>query len=263
MIKIEGKGREILKPLFADYRWNYLADAILEDRVVSQALVDDPADPRVAVLVLSQIGLCLVAGDAGNPVARSWVQGMRPWTAVVAATEGWDELVQQAHGEKLRTLPRWAFNSEGLDVERLTAFRDDLPTGFRLAKMDAGFTRQLLLEDSQFSNDHLLNYASQQDFLERGFGFCVLEGERIVSVVSTFVTCQKGIEIQINTRESHRGQGLGTGVAAAMLLYCLEQGLDPGWDAANEISVRLAEKLGYTLRAKYPMYFLPGEPEPD
>lgn len=261
MIKIEGKGREILRPLFADYRWNYLADAILEDHVVSQALVDDVANPQVGLLVLSQIGLCLVGGDASHPAAQNWVQGMRPWTAVVAAADGWDELVQTAQGEKLRILPRWAFDSQDLDPAHLTALREGLPAGFRIVAMDAGLTRQLMLEDSQFSNDHLLNYASQQDFLERGFGFCVLEGERIVSVVSTFVTCQKGIEIQINTRESHRSQGLGTAVAAAMLLYSLEKGLDPGWDAANEISVSLAEKLGYTLRGKYPMYFLPGEPE--
>ena len=95
--------------------------------------------------------------------------------------------------------------------------------------------------------------------MDRGFGYCILEGERIVSVASTFVTCQKGIEIQINTRESHQGRGLGSGVAAGILLHSLEQSLDPSWDAANEISASLAEKLGYTFQGNYQVYFLPGE----
>ena len=95
--------------------------------------------------------------------------------------------------------------------------------------------------------------------MEKGFGYCILEGERIVSVASTFVTCRRGIEIQINTRKSHQGRGLGTGVAAGILLRSLELSLDPGWDAANEISASLAEKLGYTFQGNYKVYFLPGE----
>ncbi len=263
MIGIDANRREVAGPLFARYRWNLLAEAILENAVVSEVQVDDAVNPQVGVLTLSQIGLSLVGGEAGHPAARRWVQAMAPWTAVVAASPGWDELVQESQGEKLRILPRWAFNSDGLDPARLAAFRDNLPVGFHIQKMDTGLTSQLMQEEGRFSGDHLLNYASQEDFLARGFGFCVLEGERIVSVASTFVTCQKGIEIQINTRESHRGKGLGTAVAAAIMLHSLERGLDPSWDAANEISVGLAVKLGYTLQGTYQMYFLPGEQPED
>lgn len=261
MIEVRDHRREIAGALFMDYQWNYLAEAILEDRVVSRAWVDDLANPQVGVLELSQISLCLAGGEATHLAARSWVQSLSPWTAVVPAAEGWEALLQQAWGEVLQLLPRWAFTSEALDPVRLAALRAQIPKNYRLARMDAGLTRQLMLEESEFSNDHLLNYASQQDFLGRGFGFCILEGERIVSVATTFVTCARGIEIQINTRKSHRGQGLGTAVAAAILLYSLEHGLDPSWDAASEVSASLALKLGYTPQGTYSMYYLPGEVE--
>ena len=35
------------------------------------------------------------------------------------------------------------------------------------------------------------------------------------------------------------------------MVYSLEQGLDPSWDAANETSSRLAQKLGYTPQGTY------------
>ena len=42
--------------------------------------------------------------------------------------------------------------------------------------------------------------------------------------------------------------------SARLLLHSLERGLDPGWDAANEVSVGLAKKLGYTFQGKYTMF---------
>ena len=72
MITVETNRREIAGPLFARYRWNLLAEAILENAVVSQVWVDDAANPQVGVLALSQIGLSLVGGEAGHPAARQW-----------------------------------------------------------------------------------------------------------------------------------------------------------------------------------------------
>ena len=49
---------------------------------------------------------------------------------------------------------------------------------------------------------------------------------------------------------------VGTDVytAAALILSCLDDGLYPSWDAANMLSVRLAEKLGYEFSREYVCY---------
>ena len=259
MLVIKGPRGKILGSLFSDYHWNYLADAVLEDTVVSRALADDETAPNVGVLELSRIRLYVVGGDAGHPAARCFIQDLMSWSAVVAASNGWNELVEDVHGEKVKTLQRWAFTGEDLDPARLEAFLSEIPPGYRMTAMDLGLIQQMVMEKSEFSGDHLLNYESPEDFMASGFGFCILDGKDIVSLATTFVTCQRGIEIQINTRETHRGQGLGTAVAANILIHCLDRGLDPSWDAASEISAGLAKKLGYTPQGNYQMYFLPGE----
>jgi hypothetical protein len=38
----------------------------------------------------------------------------------------------------------------------------------------------------------------------------------------------------------------------------LEKGIDPNWDAATEVSVGLAKKLGYMPRGEYDTYFYTG-----
>ena len=39
-----------------------------------------------------------------------------------------------------------------------------------------------------------------------------------------------------------------------MILSCLDEGLYPSWDAANWLSVMLAEKLGYKFDREYFVY---------
>jgi hypothetical protein len=39
-----------------------------------------------------------------------------------------------------------------------------------------------------------------------------------------------------------------------MIEYCLERGLEPCWDAHNEISAALAAKLGFVEPAPYAAY---------
>ncbi len=53
-----------------------------------------------------------------------------------------------------------------------------------------------------------------------------------------------------------RRRGLAMTVAAALILYCLEHGLEPGWDAANEPSAALARQLGFHSTGKYEAYRL-------
>nr|MCU0481496.1 GNAT family N-acetyltransferase [Anaerolineae bacterium] len=63
-----------------------------------------------------------------------------------------------------------------------------------------------------------------------------------------------GIEIQIDTKPDYRGKGLATVAAAHLMLHSLENNLAPSWDAATEISAKMAQKLGYTPQGTYEFY---------
>ncbi|MBR5980868.1 MAG: GNAT family N-acetyltransferase [Firmicutes bacterium] len=78
----------------------------------------------------------------------------------------------------------------------------------------------------------------------------------IVSVASSYTAFREGIEIEIDTEEEYRRKGLASAAGAALILSCLDDGLYPGWDAANLESVHLSEKLGYEFDCEYPCYWL-------
>ena len=67
-----------------------------------------------------------------------------------------------------------------------------------------------------------------------------------------------GIEIEIDTREDYRRQGLASVCGARLILECLDRGLYPSWDAQNRWSVSLAEKLGYHFSHEYTAYEIQG-----
>lgn len=124
--------------------------------------------------------------------------------------------------------------------------------------MDVALAKQLAERKNGFAAAHGVNFDSPEDFIARGFGYCALDGSKLACIGSSFVVCQRGVEIQIDTQENYRGRGLATAVAAAMIIHCLENNLIPGWDAATPISAGLAGKLGYTPQGEYSMLVFTG-----
>lgn len=127
-----------------------------------------------------------------------------------------------------------------------------------MERIDLSGARRLARERSEFASGHLTTFASPDEFMELGFGFCAMQGESIVAAATTFSFCRLGTEIQISTREAHQRRGLATVLSAHLLVHSLECGLDPNWDAANRRSVALATKLGYTPQGTYPLLLLFG-----
>jgi GNAT acetyltransferase len=257
MIPLDKSSTRSLQRFYQDYKWNYLPDAILEG-TVGEALVDDEGDPQVAVLQIPKLKLSIPGGDARHPAAREFVEKLPRFSALICASQEWEELLQEVHAGKLIGMQRYAFTGEKLDIDHLRGLASRIPDGCRLARIDLSLAKQLAAERSEFASAHMRNFDSAEDFIARGFGFCVLAGDEIVSAATTFAVCNKGIEIEVGTREKQRGRGLATVVSAQLLVQSLEQGLDPHWDAENERSVGLANKLGYTPQGTYYLWLFAG-----
>lgn len=73
---------------------------------------------------------------------------------------------------------------------------------------------------------------------------------------SSYTFYREGIEIEIDTKESHRRKGLATACGASLILECLKRDKYPSWDAIDLRSVALAEKLGYHRAEDYTTYFV-------
>ncbi len=126
----------------------------------------------------------------------------------------------------------------------------ELPEGYRLAVMD-----EAAFEQHPFS--HGENYPSWAAFQAEGSGAVVYHGGEIVSAASSFLSLDGEIELDVFTKESHRGKKLAAACIARMLRDCMKRGITVHWDAQNDVSRHLAERFGFEAETGYSVYWLP------
>jgi len=178
---------------------------------------------------------------------------LQPGNVVIAPTPAWQRLVAATYPNALTVYRREAFQAEQFDVDKLRGFSQTLPGGFEL--------RQVRLEEvAQFATDLeralTYNFRTHQEFITRGVGMGILHQGRFVAGVSSAAVGGGKFEIEIQTHPQFRRRGLARAVAAALILYCLEHGIEACWDAANEPSSALARQLGFHSTGKYDAYRL-------
>jgi RimJ/RimL family protein N-acetyltransferase len=95
------------------------------------------------------------------------------------------------------------------------------------------------------------SYDTPEGFLQKGFGTCIKENEKIVSVCLSFATWKRFAEIEVDTAPSHQGRGLAKAASNAFIHECFRRNLIPYWDSSNPPSSKLAEALGFSLDKEY------------
>lgn len=256
LIEIKGEDRRKLASLFKGHFAGFTADSILEGHT-GRAWADSADTPTFAVLELPKVQVCILGGDASHPLARTYIQSLGQITQVFYSSSDFVTLFNQLHPGKIIPRKRHAFSADSLDVEHLKQLKVNLPDRFSIVPLDVNIVKQLSERKNKFAAVHGVTFKSPEEFIEKGFGYCAIDGEKedsnIACVGSSFAICKAGIEIQIDTKSSYQGNGLAKAVSATLMLHSLEKGLVPGWDAATPISAKLAEKLGYTAEGEYDM----------
>jgi len=240
------KDRRQAARLFADFTFGYAADAILEGHM-GRVLVDVVEDPQFTALEVRNdlFGVLVLGGEPGLSAAREFVGAIPENTEVLFASEPMLDLAKDTLGGRAIERERHLLSSKAIDIESVQRLAHDVQDGFDLVPIDVELAQTLRTDERWFDTGHGINFASAEDFVDRGFGFCLLANSTIVAAASTFMIASRGIEIQINTAESHRRRGLATIVAAVLIEESLSRGLDPCWDASSQASADLARKLGY------------------
>jgi GNAT superfamily N-acetyltransferase len=251
---LESGYRAQLAPLYTHHRHlRVVIDAILQG-YCGTATTNAGGKPEVARLGVGVFAF--FGGDPAHPAAETLIRPLSGERIIVCADGSWREAIQRAHGARIETEPRVSFSSAELRLVHLRKLMSNTPDGFRVERLNLDLARRIRAE---VHPDLLLAevFASPSDFVERGIGFCALTGGQLVCVATSAFVCDGAIEIQINTRKAYRGLGLATAVGAALLVYCLEHGIDPHWDAGDPASERVAEKLGYVTDSTYEWLVLP------
>ena len=59
---------------------------------------------------------------------------------------------------------------------------------------------------------------------------------RFVSGCSSYTSSRQKLEFEIQTHPDFRRRGLATAATSAMILHCIDRGLEPCWAAHNQVS---------------------------
>jgi RimJ/RimL family protein N-acetyltransferase len=225
---------------------------------MGKAFVDDLEHPTVFEIELSHF-FCYFAGNVASPAGHEMIRHLPPYRMLFPSSPGWMEVAREAHGDRLVRLTRYSFSSEKLSLEHVERLLTVSPFRDRVKRIDAAIARSLSNgSDSVFE---ISDFDSPEDFAQRGIGYGLMEGDALMGVAYSSLVCSRGIEVSLFVMPEYRRQGAATALASALLKWCLENNLEPHWDAANIESCRLAEKLGYVQTGTYDAFFLkaPGD----
>lgn len=227
--------------------WSYLAGRM------GEAFAADTENPQAALICVACFWF--LAGEPDGALAAFVPQALAgaPFAILMPQNALWARTVEQTLPQA-RRVTRYAFQKrDTFDRDALRKMAAE-PAGFALRKMDEGLYRAAQMED--WSRDLVSQYPTYADYAAFGRGFAVTEGDRLVCGASSYTDWPGGIEIEVDCRPDRRRQGLARACAAALMLDCLDNGLHPSWDAANEISAHLADTLGYEPAGAYPAFAL-------
>lgn len=266
MFEISKENRDILRPLFA-WSDDTAVTSCLEGRNSSKAWADDPETPTAAVVQLGGFrkgsgAFSFIAGNVDSPCAKELIMA---WpndfegegTILVPENEKWAALIREVLGERYNEEVRFATSKtvNHFDKDKLARFAGIVPDGYEIKFID----RELFAfaENCSWAVESVGNFKNFDEFeSDNALGVAALHNGEIVCVTSSYSAYSTGIEIEIDTREDHRRKGLARACAARLILACLERGLYPSWDAATEISLSIAESLGYVFDRKYVAHWI-------
>lgn len=224
-------------------------ECALEDQMGS-AFVDSTDAPTC--FLIEQDGFFgYLAGDFSSDAGHDFLRKLPSGRLLMSGSDGWAAALQSVFGERLREIARTSYASDTLDMQAISQLAATNPHTPNVRRVDTA------LAESNSPFLQLGAFESAADFVERGIGFCLLNEGQIIGAVQASLVCSNAIEVSLVVDEQHQRKGIATALSCQLLMWCLERGIAPHWDAANEESCRLAEKLGYRREGDYMAYYLP------
>lgn len=227
--------------------WSCLQDCM------GMAYSDSLESPLSAQISIGDF--CFFAGAINNELIRNQPGNLHSNFAIlVPKNPEWEKAIEYCHKEKVTRRMRYATKKDGntFDKTKLRNIVSKLPLQYELRVIDDILYKEI--KSLNWANDLCSNYECYEKFQSLGLGVVVLKEGVIISGASSYTSFYGGIEIEIDTREDERRQGLATVCGAALILECLKRDLYPSWDAHNKDSLSLAKRLGYSFDKEYPVY---------
>ncbi|NHK31150.1 MAG: GNAT family N-acetyltransferase [Asgard group archaeon] len=240
-----------LLPYFAEHKYLRLLFEGLLREGIGIAYVNNIENPK-AILIGKQM-IYFLAGDPDDSCVPELLKQIPSQRLILVPSEEWVNKLKEFWEEKLHPYHRTKFSSKQLDIKHMQEIQKKLPEKLTIKKL----TNETITKISTQAKTIIsMLFQSLDDFLERNFGFCILDGDKIASLaLAASPMYDKHFEIHIETDPGYQRRGLALIICAKIIEYSLQNNLVPHWDADNEPSAKLAIKLGFTEPEKYKAYF--------
>ena len=218
------------------------------------AWMDNSISPAVVIYITP--GFCYVNGNQNSSVIVSLLKKIPEKHIIIIPDQKWEDVLKQFWKNTLYMFQRTGFSSKNLVLEHLKDLKTTFPKEFEIKRVTLEIAKKL---DKKIAPMMISMFGKADNFIKTGVGFCAMDKgtSKVVCMASSFTPFDKILEVQIDTINDprYRQKGLATATSAYLLEYCLKNNILPHWDAANDISCRLALKLGFTDPVTYTCYF--------
>ena len=245
--------KENIKDKFGDWSESIIWSCL--QGVMGEIYTNDTNDAAMAILG----DFAFYAGKPSEELIRFKPESCgQDFIIMVPQNDAWAELIKKCYGDKAKKVTRYAIKKEKdiFDIFKLEQAILELPEGYELKMLEE--QEYVLCQNNRWANDLVSQFKDYDSYKRLGLGVVVFKDGELVAGASSYSRYNEGIEIEIDTKETHRRKGLAYASGAKLILKCLEKGLYPSWDAQNMWSVALAEKLGYHFSHEYIAYEING-----
>ena len=216
--------------------------------------VDDLDNPSFALLLYGPAVIL-----KGNPMGIDTNQIFKEcnnnsW--IIPSSTDWNMYILDYFEEKIEVHKRVLFDPSSLDLDHIRELKKQLPEGMRIETISS-----IHVEDKagMLYLDLIRKFYNNHEFLKTGKGIVLMDGDHIVGyAASDNPIIGNDLELMFRVGydnfTKYRGKGYGIQLCVHFIEYCLKNNLIPSWDAHNDISAHIANKLGYTKKKEWTMF---------
>ena len=262
MLKLEKKDYAKVNDLFKELNYNIVINSIIKGNAQGEVYVDNINDPKVAV-VWDNVGEILIGGDSSDGVINRSIDDTIKNVIIPKINKSEVQISKigvsytDNFKDKLEVLKDYPSNDVVKNIYKFNKLKINplsiVPRKFELAEINENILRNKKLEHLNKLKNWINSFwDSEEEFLEKGLGYCLVKDNVIVSFCIAAYTYDEKVEFVLKTSEIFRGRGFGKSVAAACVEKAVKSGKQVEWQCDNDNipATRLADCLGFELDFK-------------
>ena len=254
-----------IQHLFKELSFTLSNDAVINGVRSGRIYVDNVTDPK-SVFVWAKPSEFFLVGNPGNDLFNLSVHKLLEekimpellrnkidFSVFYCSSDEWDdklEFILRSH--VIRKNYRWLCRFNQSTFRHKT----EIPSELNVARIDELLIKKKLLNVKKVIDYISFHWNSIENYVQKGFGFCLLLNDVIVSWCISGNNVDKKCEMIIGTDERFRNRGFASILASVFLDYCITSNLTPIWQCGTENlpSMAVADKLGFKKELLYPVY---------